>query len=213
MDRLLPDAWRPAVRYLAWVLVTLAWASAVFLGMREMWAYESRPGAAAAAPVRIGSDSGVGPHRPSLIVLAHPRCPCTGATLDELDELMTRAGDALTARVYFYYPSAKNASWARSQLWSRAGRIPGVEVIADSDGSEARRLGAKTSGQALLYGADGTLLFSGGLTDSRGHAGESAGRRAVLSLVADERQARSATPVFGCSILGSPKNGKGFSSP
>lgn len=202
MDRRFSDAWSLTGRRGFWVFACLSWAAAVVVGLGTMWSYENRPGIAATAPERrirlaSGTSASAGP---LLVVLAHPRCPCTGATIDELAELMSRASGALKARVYFYQPRGADVSWSRTALWKRTEQIPGVEVLADRDGEEARRLGSVTSGQALLYGADGTLLFSGGLTDARGHEGESAGRRAVLSLLAHAEQPRSTTPVFGCPI-------------
>jgi hypothetical protein len=65
---------------------------------------------------------------------------------------------------------------------------------------EAGRFGAETSGHTLLYGADGRLLFSGGITASRGHAGENAGESAIIALVNHQTPLRSQTLVFGCSL-------------
>jgi hypothetical protein len=210
MDRRFLDAWNLTGRRFFWVFACLAWIAAVVVGLGEMWTYENRPGVSATAPeheVRLAAGSNAST-APLLVLLAHPRCPCTGATIDELAELMSRASGALNARVYFYHPRAAGESWAHTALWKRAERIPRVEVVADAEGKEARRLGSVTSGQALLYGADGTLLFSGGLTDARGHAGESAGRRAVLSFLAHSEQARATTPVFGCPISNAGVQGK-----
>jgi hypothetical protein len=115
---------------------------------------------------------------------------------------MASARDSLEARIYFYQPAGSSNGWARTDLWRSASDIPGVQVIVDEDGRMARDLGAATSGQALLYGAEGQLLFSGGLTDSRGHSGESVGGRAVLSFLSNPRAALVTTPVYGCSLLG-----------
>ena len=74
-----------------------------------------------------------------------------------------------------------------------------VLVDRDADGVEAARFGAKTSGQALLYAADGRLLFHGGLTPSRGHEGDNEGLRRVTAIL-DGKAARDESPVFGCSL-------------
>jgi hypothetical protein len=73
-------------------------------------------------------------------------------------------------------------------------------VVFD-DGSLARQLGAETSGYVALYDANGRLLFSGGITRSRGHEGESAGRRTICALLAGEVVADPKTPVFGCPLF------------
>jgi hypothetical protein len=77
--------------------------------------------------------------------------------------------------------------------------------MADLEGRESRRFGAATSGQTLLYAADGRLLFNGGITESRGHSGDNAGRSAILSLVLGLTSAPTgqplSTPVYGCPLF------------
>jgi hypothetical protein len=85
-------------------------------------------------------------------------------------------------------------------LWRSAEAIPGVTVRADQDGNEARCFQAKTSGHVALYDVHGKLLFSGGITSSRGHSGDNAGRSAIMKLLKHE-MAVGETPVFGCSLL------------
>ena len=65
---------------------------------------------------------------------------------------------------------------------------------------EATRFGALTSGHVLLYGADAALLFSGGITASRGHVGENPGRSAIVTLLSGQRPERGRTPTFGCLL-------------
>jgi len=81
--------------------------------------------------------------------------------------------------------------------------IPGVRVILDPDGKLARRFGVETSGHTLVYGADGKLLFAGGITSSRGHLGDNAGFAAVLEIITNRsiQSARTTTPVFGCELF------------
>jgi hypothetical protein len=88
-----------------------------------------------------------------------------------------------------------------------------VTVVRDDDGREARRFGVEASGETLLYDADGSLLFSGGITAARGHAGDNAGRTELVSLLNHEPSSRTnivdrtgshrdATSVFGCPLFG-----------
>jgi hypothetical protein len=76
-------------------------------------------------------------------------------------------------------------------------------VVADDGGVESQRFGALSSGQALLYGADGRLLFAGGITESRGHQGDNAGESAIAALVlgAGRSGQSSSTPVYGCPLF------------
>jgi hypothetical protein len=75
-----------------------------------------------------------------------------------------------------------------------------VEILRDDDAVEARRFGVFTSGQSLLYAPDGALLFSGGITASRGHAGDNAGIAAIAALARGRGAATTETPVFGCAL-------------
>lgn len=134
-----------------------------------------------------------------LTVFAHPRCPCTRATLREAAELATAATD-VSVRVLFVRPAGGPDGWERGEAWELATRIPGAEVACDATGAEARRFGAETSGQAVLTDPTGRAVFRGGLTQARGRTGASAGRRAVLAWVRGENAAPDA-PVFGCPLF------------
>jgi len=76
-----------------------------------------------------------------------------------------------------------------------------VIVRADQEGNEARCFQVTTSGHVVLYDVHGKLLFSGGITVSRGHSGDNDGRSAIMKLLNHEMVAVPETPVFGCSLL------------
>jgi hypothetical protein len=120
--------------------------------------------------------------------------------MDELEKLMARCRGRVTAHVLFYRPGAAEENWEKTDLWWRAAALPGARVCADEDGVEARRFGATTSGHVLLYRPDGGRLFSGGITNARGHAGASAGTRAILSLLDSGTAEQTETPVYGCPL-------------
>jgi hypothetical protein len=79
--------------------------------------------------------------------------------------------------------------------------LPETEVLVDPDGREALRFGARTSGHVVLYGVDGSLQFSGGITDGRGHAGDSEGGQTLLAWLRDGVAERRTAPVYGCPLL------------
>jgi hypothetical protein len=162
----------------------------------------TRPGAASAGPATWPSDSELrrSEGRHTLLVFAHPRCVCTGATLRELAQIMSRCQDRLTAQVVFCAPPGAEEGWEKSDLWRRAASMPGVLVVSDPGGVEARRFGAHTSGASYLYDAGGALRFAGGITGSRGHEGDNAGRSAVVDQVLDRQAGSAATSVFGCAL-------------
>jgi len=185
------------------VVAGALWAMAVASGMTMLWAYSEAPGAAATPPAVWPRDSRVRPtaERATLIMLAHPHCPCTRASIEELDRLMAQAGDRLAVDVLFVAPPDASGGWEATDLRRSAAAIPGVTVLDDVDGVEARRFGALTSGQVLVYDAAGRLRFSGGITAARGHAGDNAGRSAIVALLDGAASASVETPVFGCSIV------------
>jgi hypothetical protein len=177
---------------------------AVGVGLGALLRYSNTPGRLAAPPhswpraAKIHPD----PRRATLLVFAHPQCPCTRATLGELAEILARSEGSVDAYVYFYAPESQGAGWARSELWRDAAAIPGVHPIEDADGREIRKFGASTSGQVLLYDTSGRLQFNGGITASRGQAGDNDGRDAVAALLQSGNAARHTASVFGCSLLG-----------
>ncbi|MBI3553323.1 MAG: RedB protein [Elusimicrobia bacterium] len=170
--------------------------------MAGLQRYETKPGTAAAAPVRWAADSRIAPPAGRMILLMalHPRCPCSRASIGELDGLMARARGRVSAFVLFYAPAGAAQGWEKTGLWRSAAAIPGVTPLRDDDAVESRRWGALTSGQTLLYDAQGRLLFSGGITSSRGHSGRNQGTEAVHALIMGEKTSPRGTPVYGCAL-------------
>jgi hypothetical protein len=153
------------------------------------------------------------PTRANLILIGHPQCPCTRASIEELDRILARCPGMVRAWVLFVRPSGFPPGWERTALWQRAAAIPEVEVLVDPDGVEAKHFGARTSGQVLLFRAEGRLLFHGGITGSRGHAGDNPGSAAILSLLTGGSADRTEAPVFGCPLEDpDPADGKECSS-
>jgi hypothetical protein len=179
------------------------WLLMVGAGIGLLWNYESTPGTAAATPDRWPAASRIEPDadRATLVMLAHPHCPCTRASINELARLMTQAQGRVTAYVLFVKPQGFSNEWVQSELWASASAIPGVTPVLDDGGVEAGLFHAATSGQAVLYDAAGNLLFSGGITSARGHEGDNAGRAAVVSLLASVEAERRDTPVYGCPLF------------
>ena len=181
----------------------VVWLLVVCAGMRVVLSYANTPGPVTDSPGRWPSDSRLrpSPGRATLVMLAHPQCSCTRASLGELEQIMAHLHGRVAATVLFYRPEAAPAGWTASDLWDQASRIPGVTAAWDLEGAEARRFGGATSGQVLVYDARGYLLFSGGITASRGHSGDNFGRSAIVSAVSAGVIERGRAPVFGCSLL------------
>jgi hypothetical protein len=188
-----------------WILVVGAfvWIAAVSIGFAFLLDYSVEPGAPAAAPEEWPSDSRIPAPRGhyQLVMALHPHCPCSRASVTELNNLMGLLRDTnVKGYVLAVKPSEFPDEWVRTESYRNAGRIPGVEVLLDVDGAESGLLGAQTSGQVLLYGPDGRLLFAGGLTPDRGHLGDSPGRQRIVSLVKTGTADAKDSLVFGCSL-------------
>ena len=182
---------------------TILWLLVISIGLWMLWGYENTPGKAAEPPREWPADSKILPARDhaTLVILAHPHCPCTRATIGELASIMAHSQGRLTAYVLFLKPRGFSEEWEKSDLWQSAASIPGVTAVIDDEGAEANRFHAATSGQTVLYDAGGRLLFSGGITGSRGHSGDNAGQAAILSLVNSGAADLTETSVFGCPLF------------
>ena len=144
---------------------------------------------------RVGLDL----NKPTLIMLVHPQCPCSRASLTELSRLAALCPNKANVSVLFLRPAGCPEAFADTDLRRQAEAIPGVAVRTDDNGDAAKRLGAATSGETLLYAPDGRLLFHGGLTGSRGHEGDNAGLSAVAAWL-HGAAAPSQAPVYGCPM-------------
>ena len=179
------------------------WLVAAAGGLWVVWAYDNRPGVEATPSPDWPSATRLerGTDRPTVVLLAHPQCSCTPASISELAEALARARTQPRAYVVFLKPSSFGEGWERTSLWEKASKIPHVTVVRDDDGYEAAQFGGATSGQTFLYDRDGVLQFSGGITSARGHAGDNPGRQALVSLLERTEPARRRTRVFGCPLF------------
>lgn len=87
-------------------------------------------------------------------------------------------------------------------------KLPRTTVTLDESGAIAHRLGMRTSGHVIAYDRRGVLVYSGGITASRGHAGENEGARQLrvsLEEAIGERSGEAGglvgRPVFGCELV------------
>ena len=85
-------------------------------------------------------------------------------------------------------------------LWQKVKAIPNVRLFADDHNQEINTFEAETAGQTFLFADDGKLLFSGGITPSRGHMGDSLGRDIILSWANGRTPEQRVSKVFGCAL-------------
>lgn len=172
------------------------------VGMAALINFDQTAGPSDAAPPGWPSRSEIQriKGRPEIVVFAHPYCSCTDATIAELGQLLAR-GKAGAIRplitVLFFRP--RNSQWAPNGLWKKAQSLGDAHVVWD-DGSEAKRFGARVSGYVLLYSPEGSLLFRGGITGSRGHQGDNYGLDELAASLDSNSPAHGSSPVFGCAL-------------
>jgi hypothetical protein len=184
-------------------IALVLWLAVVVGATILMTRYSSTPGTGGPAPITWPKDSQIlfDCNRPTLVMFAHPHCPCTRASLGELERLLAQVPGGLSAHVVFLKPQGTTADWEKTELWRKASSIPGASVCTDNAGIEARRFHAETSGQTLLYDPAGNLLFQGGITFARGHAGDNPGCTALKELLREGHSNQVKTPVFGCGLF------------
>jgi hypothetical protein len=190
------------------IAAVMVWIPAVAFGINVLWKYSTTPGRPGTPPLMWPANVPVDRTKghASLLMFAHPQCPCTSASLGELAIILAHFQGKLDADVFFYLPASQPSSWARSDLWTTASAIPGVHVFEDREAQMAQSFGAFTSGQTLLYDPEGRLLFKGGITAYRGHSGDNAGRSAITALLQEGPTSQVVLPVvthvLGCSLRG-----------
>jgi hypothetical protein len=184
-------------------VIVAIWALVAGAGLLGLAAYDFRPDDGGSPLANWPKSSRIVRDltRANLIVWLHPRCPCSGATLDELSERVARARGKIRLHVVFIKPRSVPEGWERGELWRRAEAIPDARLIVDDAGVEASRFGAVTSGHVSLYGVDGRVRFSGGITRSRGCRGENPGLAAVTAALAGDAPGSGRSCVFGCPLF------------
>ena len=185
------------------------WLAAVLGGSAALWQFSMAPGDPASPPTKWPTNVSIplAQDAYTIVMLMHPRCSCSRASLAELAKIMTRLDGRAKASVLFLRPAGSDEDWEKTSLWSRAQAIPGVDAIVDDEGRLANLFGARTSGQTLLYDASGHLVFSGGITGGRAHEGDNVGESRLVSLVMNGRADSDHSSVYGCELVdpkGSP---------
>lgn len=155
------------------------------------------PGGLGTAPSAWPAEASLaGPaDRPVVLVFAHPYCPCTPATLEQLSILAPEA----QVSVVLSGPAVGLRDGAGPAR--RTAERMGWACVEDPAGLEARRFGAQVSGHVVAYGVDGGLLYVGGLTPGRGMTGPARGLLALRRALETNRRSSIQGQVFGCRIF------------
>ena len=185
------------------MLLLAVWSLGIVAGFFLLWRYGREPTGPLVAPVKWPLESRIErlAGQPTLLVFAHPKCPCTLATVGELQRIVARCQGRMETLVVLVKPAGVAEQWEQGPIQRAAEAIPGVGLLTDPGGVEAARFGAVRSGAALLYDAQGQLRFAGGITLSRGHRGDNPGMLAVVDWLQGRRQTCPGTEVFGCPLV------------
>lgn len=204
---LLPPVEQTAYKFNVICVLMGAWIGALIVGYHCMLSY---PGEIAVQhstwPENAQFEAKEGHW--TVVMFAHPRCPCTRASLVELNKVLKASAVPLDAYVVFYRPENSSPEWAQTDLWKQAAAIPGVCVFDDEAGTLAKRFQAKCSGVVYVYGPLKRLRYFGGVTGSRGHVGENIGQLEVQTLLTPEKNQEhliqrnpTTCSVFGCPLF------------
>lgn len=179
------------------ITVVSLWVLAIAYFGAQMMAFDNTPGKPALAPAHWPSQTALTrtPDRKQLIMFVHPECTCTLASLEQLRRLETLTGNGIAAEIVLWHSAIahKQRDWTVES--------GGAKVFDDQNGLEARRFGAQTSGQTLIYDESGQLAYAGGLTVFRAEAGGDPLLKQILRGIGVPHQKTALEKaVFGCPI-------------
>jgi hypothetical protein len=140
----------------------------------------------------------------TLIMFLHPKCPCSKASLNELDRLFVSnvraTDDKLDFIVDATVPASPTADWLQTDVLELAARIKNSRIVFDRGGGEASRFGATTSGCVMLFDQTGQRQYAGGVTASRGHEGDNVGCQELAEILNHQINHAESMPTFGCRL-------------
>jgi hypothetical protein len=181
--------------------VVAIWLAAVCAYFAYLLRYSSAAGTPEMhLPAATGLNLRLDGKTATLVLFLHPKCPCSRATVSELERLLSRSQGRLVAKAFLVAPAGGQEEWAATWMANELRTMPGVELQIDVGGKIARSQGIATSGDTILFDKFGKPRFEGGLTDFRGHEGTSAGADRIIEILDGKQTKFVRTPVYGCSL-------------
>ena len=177
----------------------VVWLFLILACLVPLFFYQGQAGKKAEAPPRWPGFLSPGENF-TLLLFVHPGCPCTRASLRELERFTAREWEGLKTYAFFTTPAEVEPNFHKTDLWRLANRIPRVIAHLDEGGRLSQEFGCFTSGQVLLYDGEGRLRFAGGITASRGHEGASIGLEAI-TMQLEGHLGVTEVEVYGCPIV------------
>lgn len=106
--------------------------------------------------------------RPTVYIMVGTRCPATG---DYAGRFAALQREYAARGVDFIYVYANREDTKEEKIAFHRAKDLGGRLVADGGGEIARRLGATRTTEVFLADAQGTIVFHGGIDDSRSAAG------------------------------------------
>lgn len=187
---------------LAVLLLIIFWLTAVGYGYTAIIHYGLKPSSHQLQLQTWPSESKLrlDPKLNTMLVFVHPKCPCSRATLAELDRLLLSSNNRLKVITVFIKPEPKDDKWLQTDLWQKAGALAGVERHIDLANREAKLFQATSSGEVYLFNTNGQLLYHGGITAGRGHEGDNVGRTVISQYLRTGTIKEHQGYAYGCSL-------------
>ena len=184
------------------ILLTVCWCGSAVAGFLILEKYKATPGEQGVVRSQWPENTSVdfAPRVYNFVLALHPHCPCSRATVGELARILDRLHVKVCLHVLVYRPAGSAGDWDSSTLLDEVAALSGARLHVDIDAAEAERFGILTSGGLVLYGVHGELLFQGGITPSRGHAGDTAAQDAIRERLLGQASTLYTAPVFGCPL-------------
>src|SRR4051794_39796839 len=100
------------------ILLCALWLAAAGGGLFGLSVYQNSAGASADVPSRWPqrAEAVIDPKRATLLLFAHPKCPCSRASVEELNQLQARVEGKANVIVYFFKPTGASNEWAHTDL-------------------------------------------------------------------------------------------------
>ena len=145
--------------------------------------------------------------RGTLVMFAHPKCPCTQASLSELAQILTWCQGRVVGHLRFVTPcdagDYPEDSFDNMQRVAARLGYPFPYLIDDTQ-SVARSYGAICTPDFFGYDADLRLQYRGRLDESGRHPAPPEARRelyeAMVGIAHTGQGPRTQVPSMGCSI-------------
>lgn len=139
----------------------------------------------------------------TVLVFLSAKCPCSNSHVGILKDLAARYKD------FAFVGMHSNADEDRATTEAYFGKNdPGFPVLQDDGTKNADEFKALKTPHAFIIGADGSILYKGGVTNS--HVGPSADKHYLADALADLAAGRAVkTPegrALGCAISRGEKN-------